>query len=50
MHDTSNAQMQPKLPYSAPELTEHGTVEQITGFDDTFSPSGPGINFGVRKD
>jgi hypothetical protein len=40
MQDTNNAQMEPKLPYSAPELIEHGTVEEITGFDDTFSPSG----------
>jgi hypothetical protein len=41
MQATDNAQMQPKMPYNAPELIEHGTVEEITGFDDTFTPSGP---------
>jgi hypothetical protein len=45
MQDTNNAQMQPKMPYNAPELIEHGTVEEITGFDDTFSPSGPRTDF-----
>jgi hypothetical protein len=45
MQDTNNAQMQPKMPYNAPELIEHGTVEEITGFDDTFSPSGPRPEF-----
>jgi len=40
MNDTNNAQMQPKMPYNAPELIEHGTVEEITGFDDSFSHSG----------
>ncbi len=49
MHDTNKAQMEPKMPYTAPELIEHGTVEEITGFDDTFSPSGPRPTFNLGK-
>lgn len=33
MDDTSSVETQPKKPYTPPELIEHGTVEEITGFD-----------------
>ncbi len=37
-----NNETQPAKTYTAPELTEHGTVEQITGFDESVRVSGPG--------
>jgi len=36
-----NEKAQPKKPYSTPQLTEHGTIEDITGFqDDSCGSSG----------
>lgn len=40
---TTNEQIQPKKPYNGPELIEHGTIEDITGFledDATYGHSG----------
>ncbi|MBZ5608969.1 MAG: lasso RiPP family leader peptide-containing protein [Acidobacteriia bacterium] len=40
MNRLSASETQPKKPYNTPELTEHGTVEEITGFDTGLGPSG----------
>ena len=40
---TTNEQIQPKKPYNAPELIEHGTIEDITGIledNQTYDHSG----------
>jgi len=39
-----NEKTQPKKPYSAPELIEHGTIEDITGFNDDSSCTGSGCS------
>jgi hypothetical protein len=40
-NQTVNEQAEPKKDYSAPQLTEHGTIEDITGFIEDNSVSGP---------
>jgi len=37
----TNEPEQIKKPYTAPQLIEHGTIEDITGFVEDFSGSGP---------
>jgi hypothetical protein len=34
MNQTKNQDIQTKKPYNAPQLIEHGTIEEITGFGD----------------
>jgi hypothetical protein len=40
MSHPSNFENEPKKPYQTPQLTEHGTVEEITGFDEGIGASG----------
>jgi hypothetical protein len=40
MSHPSNVENEPKKPYQTPQLTEHGTVEEITGFDEGIGASG----------
>lgn len=37
---TANEQTEPKKDYNAPQLTEHGTIEDITGIVEDTSVSG----------
>ncbi len=41
--DQSNTANLPAKPYQTPALIEHGTVEDITGFDGWICHSGPCI-------
>lgn len=40
MDQIKNQETETKKPYTAPQLMEHGTVEEITGFRPDFSHSG----------
>jgi hypothetical protein len=39
--DQTNDNTQTKKPYNPPQLIEHGTVEEITGFFPAWTYSGP---------
>ena len=34
MDCSDSSETQPNKPYETPQLIEHGTIEEITGFDD----------------
>jgi hypothetical protein len=40
MSQTSKVENPSQKPYQTPQLTEHGTVEEITGFDESTGSSG----------